>query len=82
VRQELAVDVQLAHAARDQLGELASEIEDDDGVRPGRRLIGALRRWRVERLLEVRLDLGVVGGQDPMPGVGGLAVDGAPPRGR
>jgi len=25
--------VQLAHAAGDQLGELAAEVEDDDGVR-------------------------------------------------
>ena len=32
VRQELGVDVELADAARDQLGELASEIEDDNGL--------------------------------------------------
>ena len=31
VREELRVDVELAHAARDQLGELAAEVEHDDG---------------------------------------------------
>ena len=34
-------------------------------------------RRRVERLLEVRLDLGVVGGEDAVAGVGGLAMDGS-----
>jgi hypothetical protein len=32
VGEELAVDVQLAHATRDQLGELAPEVKDDDGI--------------------------------------------------
>ena len=32
VRQELGVDVELAHAARDELGELAPEVEDHDRV--------------------------------------------------
>ena len=32
VGQELRVDVQLADAARDELGELAAEVEDDDRV--------------------------------------------------
>src|SRR5215470_15814493 len=32
VRMELAVDVRLAHATRDQLGVLCAEIEDEDPV--------------------------------------------------
>ena len=32
VRQELAVDVELADAPGDELGELAAEVEDDDGL--------------------------------------------------
>ena len=32
VRQELRVDVELADAPRDELGELAAEVEDDDGL--------------------------------------------------
>ncbi len=31
VRQQLGVDVELADAAADELGELAAEVEDDDG---------------------------------------------------
>ena len=35
VGQQLRVDVELADAARDQLGELAAEVEDGDGRRAG-----------------------------------------------
>ena len=35
VGQQLGVDVQLAHAAGDQLGELAAEVQHDDRVRRG-----------------------------------------------
>ena len=76
MRQELGVDVELPHTPRDQLGELAAEVEHHDRVRLlGRLGLDALRRSGVERLLEVRLDLGVVGGEDAMAGVGRLAVD-------
>ena len=80
MRQQLGVDVQFAHATRDELGELPAEVEH--GHRRG--LLGCLgldplRRRRVERLLEVGLDLGVVGGEDAVAGVRGLAVDGATP---
>ena len=81
--QQLGVDVQLAHAPRDELGELAAEVEHDDGVRLlGRLGLDALRRRRVERLLEVGLDLGVVGGEHPMAGVRRLAVNGSAAFGR
>jgi len=82
VREKLAVDVQLAHATGDQLRELAPEVQDDDRIGLGRDLLRTLRRRRVKRLLEVRLDLGVVRGQDPMAGVRRLAMDGPPPRRR
>ena len=41
-REQLRVDIELAHAARDELGELAAEVEDDDGAgrRPPRRRAG------------------------------------------
>ena len=42
----------------------------------GRSSSGSIRRWRVERRLEVGLDLGVVGGEDAVAGVRRLAVDG------
>ena len=42
----------------------------------------AVRGRGLERGLEVGLDLGVVGGEDPVPGVGRLAVDGLAPLGR
>ena len=45
----------------------------------GRLGLDSLRRSGVERLLEVRLDLGVVGGEDAVAGVRGLPVD-RPPR--
>ncbi len=80
MRQELGVDVELAHAPRDQLGELAAEVEHDDRVRLlGRLGLDALRWSGVERLLEVRLDLGVVGGEHAVAGVRCLAVDRAAP---
>ena len=94
-RQQLRVDVELADAPGDQLGVLAAEVEDDDGVGLGRRRlaardaragnveVGTLGRRGVEGDLEVGLDLGVVGRQDAVTGVGGLAVDGlAAPAGR
>jgi hypothetical protein len=50
VRQQLGVDIELAHASGDQLGELAAEIEDDHGTRGGSRGIAAraVRRRRME----------------------------------
>ena len=72
--------MQLADAAGDQLGELAAEVEDDDRI--GLADVGAVavrsrrRGGRVERGLEIGLDLGVVGGEDAVAGVRGLAVDG------
>src|SRR6266540_1197904 len=36
-RDDLGVDVALAHPARDELGVLCPEVEDEDGVVPGRR---------------------------------------------
>ena len=72
--------MELADAAGDELGELAAEVEDDDGVGgpivAGRSAAAPLRGGRVERGLEVGLDLGVVGGEDAVAGVGRLAVDG------
>ena len=83
VRQQLRVDVELADAPRDQLGELAAEVEDDDRRAVGRSaapagpVVGRAVRGRgLERGLEVGLDLGVVGGEDAVAGVGRLAVDG------
>ena len=78
VREELGVDVQLPDAAGDQLGELAPEVEDDHRavIRGGRPVGGCALGGRcVERRLEVRLDLGVVRGEDAMAGVRRLAVD-------
>ena len=70
----------LADPSRDQLCELAPEVQDGHGVRLlGRLGLDALRRRRVECLLEVRLDLGVVGSEDAVPGIRGLAVDGPSP---
>ena len=84
VGQELRVDVELADAAGDELGELAAEIEDRDGAvrRPvsARWAVvgGALGGGRLEGGLEVCLDLGVVRSEDSVAGVGRLAVDGLP----
>ena len=81
VRQQLRVDVELAHPARDQLRELAAEVEDDDRAgRTGRGATGsvvggAVRGRGLERRLEVGLHLGVVRGEDPVAGVRRLAVD-------
>ena len=86
-RQELRVDVELTHAAGDQLRVLAPEIEDDDGVRLRNRapLDGHLRMrcveraaggGRVERGLEVGLDFGIVRGKDAVSGVRGLTMNG------
>ena len=38
VGQQLRIDVELADPPRDQLGELAAEVEDDDGAGRGRRV--------------------------------------------
>ena len=87
VGQELGVDVELADATGDELGELTAEIEDHDGtigraIGVGRgRLGGAVGGWRLERRLEVGLHLGVIGGEDTVPGVRRLAVDGLAPLG-
>jgi hypothetical protein len=87
VRDELGVHIQLADAAGDQLGQLAPEVEDDDGTRfdgGGSGNGRAVRRGGVERRLEIGLDLGVVGGEHAVPCIGRLAVDGLAPlrRGR
>ena len=83
MRQQLGVDVQLADAPRDQLRELAPEVQDDDRVRVlGRLGRDALRRRGVERLLEIGLDLGVVRGEDAVAGVCRLAMHGPPSIGR
>ncbi len=83
VRKQLRVDIEFAHAPCDQLRELAPEIEDDHGFalvvsigRSGAIVRGALRGRRLERRLEVGLDLGVIGCQDAVAGVGGFAMDG------
>jgi hypothetical protein len=79
--------MELAHAAGDELGELAAEVEDHDrvglfrlwragGAGTGAVLCRALGRRRVERHLEVGLDLGVVRRENAMAGVGRLAMDG------
>ena len=75
-REQLGVDVELPDPARDELRELAAEVQDGDGV--GGLVDGgrwpvrgvALRGGRVERDLEVRLDLGVVGREDTVARVG------------
>jgi hypothetical protein len=81
VRQELRVDVQLPDATGDELGELAPEVQDDDRVRFGWRAISSFGRRRVERLLQIGLDLGIVRRQHAMAGVRSLAMDcsAAPP---
>jgi hypothetical protein len=81
VRQQLGVDVELAHAAGDELGELAAEVEHDHRSGRDRRraagaiVWGAVGSRRLERGLEVRLDLGIVGSEDAVARVGRLAVD-------
>ena len=81
-REQLRVDIELAHAAGDELSELAAEVEDDDGalagVRRARRSVVSrtVERGRIERCLEIGLDLGVVRCEDAVAGVGGLTVDG------
>ncbi len=74
--QQLGVDVELPDPASDELRELAAEVEDGDGAgglvgtRDGLVTPVPIRGGRVERDLEIRLDLGVVGCQDPVPRVG------------
>ncbi|MBP1705305.1 MAG: Bacterial Ig-like domain (group 3), partial [Chloroflexi bacterium] len=91
-RQKLGVDVELAHAAGDELCVLAAEVENDDGVGNGAGLdrgfvapvdraagdvrLRSLGSGCVEGDLQVRLDLGVVGGQHAVPGVRRLAMHG------
>ena len=82
VREEFAVHVELAHASCDELGELAAEVEDDDGlailgVGGGRSIVrGTVGSGGIQRGLEVGLHLRVVRGEDPMARVGGFTVDG------
>jgi hypothetical protein len=82
VRQQLRVDVELADAAGDQLGELGSEIQHRDHAglglhRSDRRIRGrAVRRRRVERDLQVGLDLGIVWREHAVAGIRRLAVHG------
>ena len=40
-RRDLAIDPSLAHPARDQLGHLAAEVDDEDGIR--------WAAWRADR---------------------------------
>ncbi len=81
VRQQLGVHVELADAAGDQLRELAAEVEDGDGptglaLRAGGAIVsGSLRGRRLQRGLEVGLDLGIVRREDPVAGVRWFAVD-------
>ena len=69
-REELRVHVQFAHPSRDELGELAPEVEDHDGLGGGRIgarrpvVRGAVRSGGLQRRLEVGLDLGVVRSED------------------
>ena len=85
-RQQFGVDVQLAHPACDQLGVLAAEVENDDGVglaaagltagdSPAGTIERAIRRRRLQGGLEINLHFGVVGDEHPMSGVGRLAMD-------
>ena len=70
--------MELADAARDQLGELAAEIEHgDEGMRLTCRVVARrpLRTRGMERGLEIRLHLGVVGSKDAVAGIRRLAVD-------
>ena len=83
VRHQLRVDVQLAHAARDELGELAAEVEHDHAVGRfrgdedrGPVVRGTVGRRRVERDLQVGLHLRVIRREDPVAGVGERAVHG------
>ena len=79
MREQLRIDVQLADSARDELRVLAPEIEDQDGIGSGFDAVRKAVRCRdAERRLEIRLDLGIVGGEDAMTGIGRLAVDRAP----
>ena len=78
VREQLRVDVELADAPRDQLGELAAEIEDDDraGFGAGAVLARcAVGCRRMERGLEIGLDLRIVRSEHAMAGIGCFAVD-------
>jgi len=82
VGEELRVDVQLADAPRDQLGELAAEVEDDDrvgfcGVPAIVRRSG--RFGSMKGRLEIGLYLCVVRGQHAMTRVRCFAVDGLAP---
>jgi hypothetical protein len=58
------------------LSRLAAEVDDDHVVRRLRLVVLGADRWRrVERNLEIGLDLGVIRGKDTVAGVRGLAVD-------
>ena len=79
MREQLGVDVQLADPPRDELCVLAAKVEDHHGVWLGLDAVRDPLGWgHVQRRFEVRLDLGIVRGQDAMTGVGELAVNRAP----
>ncbi len=69
------IDVQLPDPPRDELGVLPAEVEHDDRLRVRWLPFGPIDRC-MEGLLEVGLDLEVVRGQDAVPGIRLLAVDG------
>jgi hypothetical protein len=82
VRQQLRVDIQLPHPPRDELGELAAEVQHHDRLaalvgRAGRLILRrSIRTRRLQRGLEVGLHFRVVGGEDPVAGIRGRTVDG------
>ena len=78
MRQELRVDVEFPNSTRDELGELAAEVQHGHGVRLFRCLGRHAKGWRrVKCLLEVGLDFRIVRGEDAMARIGSLAMDGA-----
>ena len=80
--QEFAVDIEFADPSRDELGELAAEVEDHDGLAilgvggGGTVIRRSVRAGGLQRRFEVGLHLGIVRGQDAMAGVGRLTVNG------
>jgi hypothetical protein len=69
-RKQLRVDVQLAHAAGDQLRRLPAKVKDYDVVGREWLVVGRTLGWRrVERDLEVCLYLGIVGRKDAVSGI-------------
>ena len=64
---DLAIDARLAHAAGDQLGDLAAEIDDEDGV-------GCASGFHGGRLKKATFAMGAIGRARLTPQVG-CAVD-------